>query len=154
MRSPVLASFFSCLRCLLPQQRLGQPVSKCPLSHFGRAKGIPVFLTQAGHLKVDWLELRLVCEEEVSFSDGTDIRTETARVYDEVVFRKEDFEILPYEPFQHECPLAVPPLAMHSFLSTHNAVVWNLLVRVNAKKWPMFERIFPLVLYPEDAKTF
>ena len=39
-------------------------------------------LTQAGHVKIDWLEMRLVCEEEVSFSDGTDTRAESKRVYD------------------------------------------------------------------------
>jgi hypothetical protein len=107
-----------------------------------------VFLTQAGHLKIDWLELRLVCDEEVSFSDGTDTRTETKRVHDQVIFRQEAFEIVPSEPFQHECPLDVPADGMHSFLSAHNAVIWKLVVRAASQKWPVFERMFPLVVYP------
>ena len=89
-----------------------------------------VFLSQAGHLKIDWLELRLVCDEEVSYSDGTDTRAEVSRVYDEVVFHQEDFEIVPSQSFQHESPLLVPESAMHSFVAKHNAVTWKLVVRM------------------------
>lgn len=109
-----------------------------------------VFLTQAGHLSVNWLELRLVCEEEVSFTDGTDTRTEVEQVHDEMVFREEDFMIVDSQPFQKECRLDVPLSAMHSFLAEHNAVIWKLQVRAEAKNWPPFSRTFPLVVYPTD----
>lgn len=89
-----------------------------------------VFLSQAGHLKINWLELRLVCDEEVSFSDGTDTREEVSRVYDEGVFRVEDIEILPSQAFQYECSLRVPEAAMHSFVAAHNAVTWKLIARL------------------------
>lgn len=87
-----------------------------------------VFLSQAGHLKLDWLELRLICEEEVSFSDGTDTRVEVCQVYDGQVFREANFEIVPSEPFQHLAKLTVPIDAMHSFVSGHNSVIWKLVV--------------------------
>lgn len=138
-------------RMLIAAAAIGPTSVEVSTQPFQPGGNYSVYLTQAGHLKVIWLELRLVCEEEASFSDGTDTRTESARVYDRVVFRQEDFEILPSEPFQHECPLDVPASAMHSFLSTHNAVVWKIEVRANAKKWPMFERTFPVVLYPQDT---
>lgn len=109
-----------------------------------------VFLTQAGHLSVNWLELRLMCEEEVSFTDGTDTRTEVRQVHDELVFREEDFMIVDSQPFQQECSLDVPLSAMHSFLAEHNAVIWKLQVRAEAKNWPPFSRTFPLVVYPTD----
>ena len=107
-----------------------------------------VFLAQAGHLTITWLELRLVCDEEVSYTNGTDTRVESKRVHDELVFRKEDFAILPSEPFQHECDLHVPESAMHSFLAPHNALIWKLVIRADAHNWPTFERVFPLVIYP------
>lgn len=107
-----------------------------------------VFLSQSGHLKIKSIELRLVCDEEVSFSDGTNTRAESKRIFDQIVFRKEKFDILPGEPFQHECPLDVPSDGMHSFMSAHNAVVWKLVVQAETKKWSKFERVFPLVVYP------
>ena len=107
-----------------------------------------VFLTQAGHLKIEWLELRLACDEEVSFSEGTNTRAERRRVYEQVIFRAERFEILPSEPFQHECSLDLPDEGMHSFQSPHNAVIWKLVVQASAPKWPPLERVFPLVVYP------
>ena len=37
---------------------------------------------------------------------------------------------------------------MHSFQSRHNVVRWKLVVRGEAEAWPMFERGFPIVVYP------
>lgn len=93
-----------------------------------------VFLSQSGHLQIDWLDMRLVCDEEVSFSDGTDTRSESRRVYDVRLFYHEDFEILPSRPFQCECPLDVPDNAMHSFVAANNAVTWKLVVKIQPKK--------------------
>ena len=92
-----------------------------------------VFLSQSGHLHIDWLELKLVCDEEVSFTDGTDTRSESRRVFESEVFRHDNFEILPSEPFHCECPLDVPCDGMHSFVSGHNAVTWKLVVRLQPK---------------------
>lgn len=92
-----------------------------------------VFLSQSGHLHIDWLVLLLVCDEEVSFTDGTDTRTESRRVYESEIFRHESFEILPSEPFHCDCPVGVPSGAMHSFVTEHNAVTWKLVVRLQPK---------------------
>lgn len=146
-------SLFYLFRMLVAAAAIGPTsveVSAQPLSPGRRYK---VFLTQAGHLRIEWLELRLVCDEEVSFSDGTDTRTEIERVHDQVIFRQEAFEIMPSEPFYHECSLDVPADAMHSFLSAHNAVIWKLVVRASSRKWPTFERTFPLVVYPDCVKS-
>ncbi|HMC11219.1 MAG TPA: hypothetical protein VKH44_08005, partial [Pirellulaceae bacterium] len=44
-----------------------------------------------------------------------------------------------------------PPTAMHSFQSPHNLVRWKLVVRGEAETWPLFERGFPIVVYPGEA---
>ena len=54
-----------------------------------------VFLTQAGRLSVKSMRVTLVCEEEVTFRQGTDTRTERRRVYEQQVFESTNFEILP-----------------------------------------------------------
>lgn len=125
-------------------------VSALPLQPGGQYR---VFLTQAGHLKIDWLELTLVCDEEVSFSDGTDTRTETKRIFETSLFRKELFEVHPSQPFQVECPLDVPLDAMHSLVTENNAVNWMLIVSASAKKWPTFQRVFPLLLHPSPEPS-
>ena len=45
-----------------------------------------VYLTQAGRLRVKSLTLMLVCDEEATYRQGTDTRTERRRVYERVVF--------------------------------------------------------------------
>jgi hypothetical protein len=109
-----------------------------------------VYLTQAGHLTVHWLELYLTCDEEVCYTQGTDIRIERRRVYHESIFRCDGFQIEPAAPFEHEVSFSVPPGAMHSFVSPHNSVHWKFVVSAHAKSWPPFERAFPLVVYPNS----
>jgi hypothetical protein len=110
-----------------------------------------LFLSQAGRLNVRSLELLLVCEEETTFRQGTDIRTERCRVFCATIFVQTDFKIEPSKAFEHECELQVPTGVMHSFRAHHNAVHWMLLARGQAKSWPAFERSFPVVVYPPGA---
>ncbi len=110
-----------------------------------------LFLSQAGRLRVRSLELFLVCEEETTFRQGTDIRTERCRVLCESILLREDFKIEPSKAFECECKLPVPKGVMHSFRAKHNAVHWMLLARGQAKSWPAFERSFPVVVYPTDC---
>ncbi len=107
-----------------------------------------VFISQAGRLKVEALELRLVCEEEATYQQGTNIRTEAKRVFEQTVLRQEDFLIDLGMPFETETQLRMPIDVMHSFKSNSNAVTWKLVVRGDVKGWPAFHRSFPLVVYP------
>jgi hypothetical protein len=107
-----------------------------------------LFLSQAGKLQMRSLELLLVCEEETTFRQGTDIRTQRCRVFSESVFVETDFRIEPSKAFECDCELRIPTGVMHSFRSNHNAVNWMLLARGQAKSWPAFERSFPIIVYP------
>ena len=55
-------------------------------------------------------------------------------------------------PFEAEVQLQLPSEAMHSFHSTHNAVSWRLVLRGVPKRWPAFERVFPVVVFPVDGQ--
>lgn len=107
-----------------------------------------VFVSQTGRLSVNRLSLSLVCEEEATFHQGTDVRTERQAIYCEQVFVKEAFRIEPGAAFEHQCELQIPENAMHSFQSTHNAVNWKLVVRTDAVSWPVCDRSFPVVVHP------
>jgi hypothetical protein len=105
-------------------------------------------LSQAGNFRMLWMELWLVCEEEATFNQGTDIRTETGRVYEELLFQQEDFLIEPSGSYVRNCTVHIPQEAMHSFQGEHHAIHWRLLVRGSAEGWPEFERAFPIIIHP------
>lgn len=107
-----------------------------------------VFLSQAGRLRVNSLEVLFVCEEEATFRHGTNTRTETVRVFQQPVFRKENFQLVHGVPFEVRFPLEVPAGAMHSFQSENNEINWKLIVVGDVAGWPSFQRSFPVIVYP------
>lgn len=107
-----------------------------------------VYLSQSGRLQIRRLEVCLVCDEEATYRQGTDIRTERRRVFDQCVFAAEDVEIGPGQPYQRQDKLAMPSPVMHSFQAPHNSIQWKLLVRGEVAGWPRFERAFPILVYP------
>jgi hypothetical protein len=110
-----------------------------------------VALSQHGHIRVKVLQLWLVCEEEATYQQGTDIRTERREVAGHQLFEQRDFEITPAVPFQASCDLPTPASAMHSFNSAHHSITWKLVVRGEAEGWPAFERGFPVIVYPGES---
>jgi hypothetical protein len=110
-----------------------------------------VSLSQHGQIAVKSLEVWLVCEEEATYRQGTDIRTEIRRVHQQRVSSHADFRIEPIAPFQASIVVPIPPAAMHSFHSPHNSVNWKLVVRGEVAHWPPFERGFPIVVYPGES---
>src|SRR5262249_34950389 len=108
-------------------------------------------ITQQGQVTIRSLQLWLVCEEEATFTQGTDIRTEAREVYRQSCFERRDFRIEPGMPFTESCRVTVPAAAMHSFQSPHNVVRWKLIVLGEPEGWPNFERGFPIVVFPGEA---
>jgi hypothetical protein len=123
-------------------------ISDCPLVP---GREYQVVLAQQGHITVKSLELWLVCEEEATYRQGTDIRTEVRRVHEQRLAEHHDFRIEPIEPFQTTATLPLPATAMHSFHSAHNSLNWKLVVRGEVTGWPEFERGFSIVVYPGEA---
>lgn len=110
-----------------------------------------VYLSQAGRHRYQWMELRLECQEGVSYQQGTDLREEFCTVYREVVFRREAFEIDHDIQFEQQAKFRTPEAAMHSFRSEHNTVRWQFVVEGQAEQWPKYSRSFPLVIYPQSS---
>lgn len=107
-----------------------------------------VFVSQSGRLAVNRLSVCLVCEEEATYHQGTDVRTQRQAILSEEIFAKEDFRIEPGVAFEFQCALQIPERAMHSFQTTHSAVKWKIVVRTDAVSWPLCERSFPVVVHP------
>ena len=107
-----------------------------------------IFLSQAGRFSLKWLRMNLICEEEATFHQGTDIRIEKREVYRQQVFQREVMRVAPGLPLKIEGDLKVPRHAMHTFRSAHNTVRWKLEVSGKPSAWPAFERVFPVIIYP------
>lgn len=136
------------LRQLWQHTRIGPTcveISHHPL-HPGEEYAI--FLSQHGRVLLQGLRMSLVCEEEATYQQGTDIRTESQAVHEQLIFSRSTVRIDPAAPFQLQASLRVPSNAMHSFQSGHNAVRWKLVVKAEPENWPMFVRSFPVLVHP------
>lgn len=141
-------AIYSFLRQLMVHTAMGPTmveISNHPLYPGGR---YALLLSQTGNLRMKLLNLRLVCEEEVTYHQGTDIRHEARVVYQREVVRLTDFAIDAGSSFEKEVEFTVPAEAMHSFVSTHNSLNWKVVVTGQADQWPAFTRSFPLIVYP------
>jgi len=76
-----------------------------------------VRLFQPGRIGLKVVTAWLVCQEEATFDEGTDIRTESRDVYRERLFRKRSVSVSPDQAFDTEFEMKIPPGAMHSFKS-------------------------------------
>jgi hypothetical protein len=110
-----------------------------------------VLLAQGGAGVLRELELALELEEQATFRQGTDARSERVVVWRQVVATRRDVQLDPVSQFELQARAHVPADAMHSFISEHNAVRWRLVVRGTPARWPPFVRIFPVVVYPPSG---
>lgn len=123
-------------------------VSHHPLYPGGTYKA---YVSQSGRLQFRWFQIQLVCEEQAVYQQGTDTRRDTARVYSHTAFSDRKFEITPGQALETRLEFTIPPTAMHSFASVHNAIIWAIIVRGRIARWGDFERRFPVYVYPATA---
>ncbi|MGI9498153.1 MAG: hypothetical protein ACR2NK_19000 [Mariniblastus sp.] len=107
-----------------------------------------IFLSQAGRVRLKLLDVDLICQEEATFNQGTDIRTEITNVFSQRLFRRRGIGLKPSKPFETEFDLTIPSGSMHSFKSLNNRILWKIVVTGQAKNWPSLERNFTLSIHP------
>lgn len=111
-----------------------------------------VYVSQAGRMAVEKLSVALVCEEVAVYRQGTNTRKTTRRVFEQPLVTRESFTIGHGAMFEARTRLQVPYDAMHSFKSAHNRIDWKLVVAGTVKRWPDFERGFPVVIRPRQPQ--
>jgi hypothetical protein len=107
-----------------------------------------IFVSQAGRLSLTSLVVWLLCEEEATYSQGTDIRTEIRVVSRSEVLREEATRIEDGTPLECNGTIHVPSQAMHSMQSGHNAVRWKLVIQGKSERSGTIKRSFPVIVYP------
>ena len=113
-------------------------------------KEYQVQLSQSGRLRIQLLDVTLVCYEEATFNQGTNIRTERKSVYSNRLFRRRGINVDSNSSFQTQFGLQVPEGAMHSFISDSNRVQWKIEIYGQAKGFPRVRRSFELIVLPHD----
>ena len=109
-----------------------------------------LLLTQGSHMELQYLNLVLACDEQATYRQGTDVRTEVRCVREDAILELEQVQSKRDSAFEHECELRIPEKTMHSFRSPNNSIQWKLIVNGKVGNWP-FERVFPIIVFPEDS---
>jgi len=115
-------------------------------------KRYQIFISQSGGLRLKSFSMRLICEEETTYRQGTDIRVHRSLVHDQELVHHDDLEIRRGTPFEVQCELHMPERAMHSFRSNHNEIRWKLLVEGRLPRWAGFQRDFAVIVHPGDGE--
>jgi hypothetical protein len=144
-------TIFALVRQILMTTGIGATRLEVSSHPFFPGREYQAFVSQAGRAHVRWLQIKLLCEEQATYHQGTDTRTATALVHQEVVFSQRNFDIAPEAAFESSFSFRLPAAAMHSFTAPHSAVSWALVVRGRMARWPEFERRFPLYVYPDSV---
>lgn len=109
-----------------------------------------LYVAQNGRYQFNRLFVRLTCDEEATFQQGTNSRTHAQRVVERDLLRRGPFTIDRESPLGERIEFEVPNGVMHSFQSGHNAVKWKIVVEGDLHKWPNFRREFTVVMCPGE----
>lgn len=107
-----------------------------------------LLVMQMGRMRLRSLQVRLVCEEESFFRQGTDVRSEQHVALSKDLLCASSVRVDPMAPWEQQLEFELPSHVMHSFSATNNSVRWRLIVSGEARPWPSFCRSFPLVVHP------
>ena len=136
----------------LIQTRVGPTAVELSSHPLRPGEPFELHLSQAGPLRLRRLCVLLICEEEVTYRQGTNTRTEKKCVWRQAAFDAADLEVGPDAPLAWRGQTALPDGAMHSFRAPHNEVRWRVVVRGEPAGLPKFERDFPVVVAPAEIK--
>lgn len=120
-------------------------ISEQPLQPGGR---YDILVAQGGTGMFRRLEVMLEVEEQATFRQGTDTRTERIVVWRQPVKAWRTIELSPGARFESQASVEIPDDVMHSFHSEHNVVSWRFVVTGEPERWPAFRRVFPVVVAP------
>lgn len=111
-----------------------------------------ITLTQMGRVRLQLLDVEIVCTEEATFNEGTDVRTERTTVYSSRLLRRRGVVLKPDAVWRTDLTLKLPPEAIHSFRSRSNRIQWKIIVTAKALSWPRLRRHFGFTVHPRSSE--
>ncbi len=110
-----------------------------------------LFVSQTGRLRLRKISVQLTCEEETFYRQGTDVRVERHEAFTQELLTERNVRVDPQAPWEQQLTLNLPINIMHSFVGSHNAIRWKIVVTGEARPWPSFCQSFPVVVHPAAA---
>ena len=135
-------------RTLVRRLSLAPPIVEISQHPLRPGETCEVLVVQAGRTKLASYTVRLVCEEQATFQQGTNTRTETARTYEVPLVSRDNYDLRRGAALELRAALSIPADAMHSFQSLHNEIRWKLVIVARRAGLPDLERNFPLIVLP------
>ena len=144
-------SIYHFFRQLLKLAGIGPTVIELSVYPLRPGQQVEGWISQSGRVRLKLFNVDLICQEEVTYNQGTDIRTETSIVYQAQLFRQRGLTLSAGKPFESPLQFEIPGSAMHSFKSTNNRIQWKIQVVAQAKNWPRLRRTFPITVHPVET---
>lgn len=110
---------------------------------------IVIHVDQRGKAVVNRLQVDLVCRESVTYTVGTDTRTEHADVFERSLVDESRRILARGERWPHQVRALLPANMPASFTSKNNAVRWLVRVRADISGWPDYDEVFELRALPK-----
>ena len=110
-----------------------------------------VFVCQTGRLRLRKISVHLTCEEVTFYRQGTDVREERHEAFTQELLVETNVRVDPQAPWEQQLVFELPENVMHSFVGSHNAIRWKLVVSGESRPWPSFCQSFPVVVHPPGA---
>ena len=137
--------FFRQMQLLLRVGMTLLEISHHPLLPGSDCKG---FFFHSGSMKLRSIKLSLVCEEQATYRQGTDMRFESHRAFKQEISVLDRHYLQSDQGLEHEFNFSIPESAMHSFRSEHNQVQWKLVAQIKPESLPRFKRSFLIIVHP------
>jgi hypothetical protein len=136
--------FCGAIYCLLASFN-PKPTVVCSQSQIYPGSEFEISWTFAGNTgRIKSLKLSLTCSETVTYRAGTDTRTETKLLSEDILFESSD-----PSTFAEGFALTMLPLSsMHTFKSPNNEVKWTVKLEGDIPMWPNLSEIFDIKVYP------
>jgi hypothetical protein len=142
----ITQNFLHAAKMLICEGSTSVEISDLPLYP---AQRYDVSLVQSGRFPLNAVRLLLVCEENATYREGTNVRFETQRVLEQLVLEEESIINSGDDDYVQQAEMILPENAMHSFRAASNNIQWKLIVQGSVVDGRMFEREFPVVVYPQ-----
>jgi len=125
-------------------------ISRDPVSP---GESLRVFIFQKGSFPIEKLTLRLLCQEEARYRQGTDTVTAKNLVHEETIVEREGLRADSGAPIM-DADVAIPADAMHSFKSSNNGVRWLLELSLVIPGRPDVKDTFEFRVIPEVKSSW
>jgi hypothetical protein len=136
--------FCGAIYCLLASFN-PKPTVVCSQSQIYPGSEFEISWTFAGNTgRIKSLKLSLTCSETVTYRAGTDTRTETKVLSEDMLFESSD----PNTFAEGFALTKLPYTSMHTFKSPNNEVKWTVKLEGDIPMWPNLSEVFDIKVYP------